>query len=66
MDPTLVRSTCSISTRAWLGGRASFVMTPCWRVELGALVQGLGVDDGAWGMGGITDRLLCCDELDHA
>ena len=36
----------------WLGGRITVVPSPRWRVELGSLVQGLGVDDGSWGWGG--------------
>jgi len=35
----------------WLGGRADFILTPRWRVELGALVQGFGVSGGSWGWG---------------
>ena len=35
----------------WLGARIGFVPTPRWRVELGALVQGMGVDGGSWGWG---------------
>ena len=26
-----------------------FVPSPRWRIELGALVQGLGVENGSWG-----------------
>jgi hypothetical protein len=33
----------------WLGGRVTFVPSPRWRVEVGALAQGLGVDDNSWG-----------------
>jgi len=33
----------------WLGGRMDFVPSPRWRIELGALVQGLGVENGSWG-----------------
>lgn len=35
----------------WLGGRLSFVPAPRWRVELGALAQGFGIDGGSWGWG---------------
>ena len=35
----------------WLGGRISFIPAPRWRVELGALAQGFGVDGGSWGWG---------------
>jgi hypothetical protein len=35
----------------WLGGRLSFIPAPRWRVELGALAQGFGVDGGSWGWG---------------
>ena len=35
----------------WLGGRATFVPSPRWRVAVDALVQGLGVDGGSWGYG---------------
>lgn len=35
----------------WLGGRVDFIPAPRWRIELSALVQGLGVDGGSWGWG---------------
>ncbi|MDR3529073.1 MAG: hypothetical protein P4L90_00750 [Rhodopila sp.] len=35
----------------WLGARADFVLSPRWRIELGGLVQGLGVSGGSWGWG---------------
>jgi hypothetical protein len=35
----------------WLGARVDFVLSPRWRIELGALVQGFGVDGGSWGWG---------------
>ncbi len=35
----------------WLGVRATFVPAARWRVELGGLVQGLGVQNGSWGWG---------------
>jgi hypothetical protein len=35
----------------WLGGRADFILTPQWRIELGAQVSGFGVSGGAWGWG---------------
>lgn len=35
----------------WIGTRVDFVPVPRWRIELAALVQGLGVDDGSWGWG---------------
>jgi hypothetical protein len=35
----------------WLGIRADFILSPRWRIELGALAQGFGVDGGSWGWG---------------
>ena len=35
----------------WLGLRADFIPAPRWRIELGGLVQGFGVDGGSWGWG---------------
>ena len=35
----------------WLGTRADFILSPHWRIELGGLVQGFGVDGGSWGWG---------------
>ncbi len=35
----------------WLGLRADFIPAPRWRLELGGLVQGFGVDGGSWGWG---------------
>jgi outer membrane protein OmpA-like peptidoglycan-associated protein len=35
----------------WLGTRIDFVPSPNWRVELTAMVQGLGVSNGSWGWG---------------
>lgn len=35
----------------WLGFRADIYPWPRWRFELGALVQGFGVDGGVWGWG---------------
>jgi hypothetical protein len=35
----------------WLGGRVDIVPAPRWRIEIGALGQGLGVDGGSWGWG---------------
>jgi hypothetical protein len=35
----------------WIGGRFTVVPAPRWRVELGVLLQGLGVDGGSLGWG---------------
>lgn len=35
----------------WLGTRADFILSPHWRIELGGLVQGFGVEGGSWGWG---------------
>lgn len=35
----------------WLGTRIDFIVAPRWRIELGGLVQGFGVDGGSWGWG---------------
>jgi outer membrane protein OmpA-like peptidoglycan-associated protein len=35
----------------WLGTRIDFVPSPNWRIELTAMVQGMGVDNGSWGWG---------------
>lgn len=35
----------------WLGTRVYFIPAPRWRIELGAIVQGFGVDGGSWGWG---------------
>lgn len=35
----------------WLGGRVDIILTPRWRIEVGALTQGLGVSGGSWGWG---------------
>src|SRR5271165_5373273 len=47
------RSTSSNPTfvQPWLGTRADFILSPHWRIELGGLVQGFGVDGGSWGWG---------------
>ena len=38
-------------TQPFLGLRADIFPTPDWRVELGGMVQGFGVDGGSWGWG---------------
>jgi outer membrane protein OmpA-like peptidoglycan-associated protein len=35
----------------WLGTRIDFIPAPSWRIELAAMVQGMGVDNGSWGWG---------------
>lgn len=35
----------------WVGGRVDLIPAPRWRIELGALLQGFGVDGGSWGWG---------------
>jgi hypothetical protein len=35
----------------WFGGRLDIIPAPQWRIELGALAQGLGVSGGSWGWG---------------
>jgi hypothetical protein len=35
----------------WLGGRVDIILAPRWRIEIGALTQGLGVSGGSWGWG---------------
>jgi len=35
----------------WLGTRVSFYPGTDWRIEIGALGQGFGVDNGSWGWG---------------
>ena len=35
----------------WLGTRIDFIPAPSWRIELTAMVQGMGVDNGSWGWG---------------
>jgi outer membrane protein OmpA-like peptidoglycan-associated protein len=35
----------------WLGTRIDFVPAPRWRLELTAMVQGMGVQNGSWGWG---------------
>jgi hypothetical protein len=53
-ESALTGRSSSISTsfvQPWLGTRADLILTPRWRVELGGLVQGFGVDGGSWGWG---------------
>jgi outer membrane protein OmpA-like peptidoglycan-associated protein len=35
----------------WVGTRIDFIPAPSWRIELTAMVQGFGVDNGSWGWG---------------
>jgi hypothetical protein len=35
----------------WLGLRFDVYPSPSWRIELGALAQGFGIDGGSWGWG---------------
>jgi hypothetical protein len=44
-------SDSSSFVQPWIGGRFSVFPSPRWRVELGALLQGLGVDGGSLGWG---------------
>jgi len=44
-------SNSSSFAQPWIGARFSIIPAPRWRVELGALLQGLGVDGGSMGWG---------------
>lgn len=44
-------SDSSSFVQPWIGARLSVIPSPRWRVELGALLQGLGVDGGSFGWG---------------
>jgi hypothetical protein len=50
LDRVEDRNDSSSFVQPWVGGRVTFVPTPRWRVEVAALVQGLGVEN-SWGWG---------------